>query len=93
MEGKLALGLTAMQVFTPSQGDEIAGALREIGHGVTQFTGKGKDGPVDVVYSVVKRKSAREAMDAVHTLDEDAFVTQGDVSAIQYGWMFPKRRK
>ena len=93
MEGKLALGVTAMQVFTPSHGNEIAEALREIGHGVTQFAGKGKDGPVEVVYSVVKRKSAQEAMKAVYRLDEDAFVTQGDVSAIQYGWLFPKRRK
>ena len=93
IEGKLALGVTAMQVFTPSHGDEIADALRAIGHGVTQFTGKGKDGPVDVVYSVVKRRSAQEAMTAVHTLDSDAFVTQGEVSAIQYGWMFPRRRK
>lgn len=93
MEGKLALGLTAMQVFTPSQGHEIAAALRDVGHGVTQFMGKGKDGPVEVVYSVVERKNAQEAMKTVYALDEDAFVTQGEVSAIRYGWMFPKRRK
>jgi len=93
LEGKLALGLAAMQVFTPSHGREVAETLREIGHGVTQFTGKGKNGPVDVVYSVVKRRSAREAMSAVRELDEDAFITLGEISAIQYGWMFPKRRK
>lgn len=93
LEGKMALGLSAMQVFSPSHGSEVAAALREIGHGVTQFQGRGRDGPVDVVYSVVKRKNAREAMEAVHGLDEDAFVTLGDISAIQYGWMFPRRRK
>jgi uncharacterized protein YebE (UPF0316 family) len=93
LEGKLALGLAAMQVFTPSHGSEVARALRGIGHGVTEFSGKGKDGMVEVVYSVVKRKDARRAMEAVHGLDEDAFVTVGEISAIHYGWMFPKRRK
>ncbi|MFO8174677.1 MAG: DUF2179 domain-containing protein [Gemmatimonadota bacterium] len=93
LEGKMALGLAALQVFTPSHGSEVAETLREIGHGVTQFTGKGKNGPVEVVYSVVKRKDAREAMSVVHALDKDAFITVGDVSAIQHGWMFPKRRK
>jgi uncharacterized protein YebE (UPF0316 family) len=93
IEGKLALGLAAMQVFTPSHGAQVAGALREIGHGVTEFQGQGRDGGVEVVYSVVKRKDARKAMETVHALDEDAFVTLGEISAIQYGWMFPKRRK
>lgn len=93
IEEKLALGLSAMQVFTPSHGPEIAEALRGIGHGVTQFSGKGKDGAVEVIYSVVKRKDSREAMALVHAMDEDAFVTLGEVSAIQHGWMFPKRRK
>jgi uncharacterized protein YebE (UPF0316 family) len=82
-----------MQVFTPSHGTEVAQALRRIGHGVTEFTGKGRDGSVEVVYSVVKRKDARRAMETIHRLDEDAFVTLGEISAIHYGWMFPKRRK
>lgn len=93
LEGKLALGLASLQVFTPSHGAEIANRLREIGHGVTEFTGRGKDGAVGIVFSVVKRKDAREAMAVVHSLDEDAFVTLGEVSAIHYGWMFPRRRK
>lgn len=93
MEGKLALGLAAMQVFTPSHGSEVARTLRGIGHGVTEFTGRGRDGPVGVVYSVVKRKDTQRAMEAIHQVDEDAFVTTGEISAIHYGWMFPKRRK
>jgi uncharacterized protein YebE (UPF0316 family) len=93
LEGRMALGIAALQVFTPSHGAEIAEALREIGHGVTQFQGKGKEGSVEVVYSVVKRKEAKEAMAAVHALDDDAFVTLGEVTGIHYGWMFPKRRK
>ena len=93
LEEQLALGMASLQVFTPTHGPEIANRLREIGHGVTSFTGRGRDGAVEVIYSVVKRKDAREAMAAIHSLDGDAFVTLGEVSAIHYGWLFPKRRK
>jgi len=92
LEDRLALGLTSLQVFTPSHGHPIAEVLREIGHGVTQFTGRGKAGRVEVIYSVVRRKDARRAMSIVEEMDEDAFVTVGEVSAIHRGWMFPKRR-
>ena len=93
LEERLSLGLVAMQVFTPLPGTEVAETLRGIGHGVTQFTGRGKDGPVEMIYSVVKRKDAREAVSVIHRLDEDAFVSLGEVSSIHYGWLFPKRRK
>lgn len=93
LEGRLALGLASLQVFTPSHGKEIADSLRDIGLGVTSFQGRGKDGAVEVVQSVVKRKDVRLAMSTVHGLDHDAFVTVSEISAIHYGWMFPKRRK
>ncbi len=93
LEGKMALGLAALQAFTPSHGKEVAEALREIGHGVTEFTGRGRGGRVSVIYSVVQRRNVPQAMAAVHALDEDAFLTVGEISGIHYGWMFPKRRK
>jgi len=93
LEGRLALGMASLQVFTPSHGEEIAEGLRGIGLGVTTFPGRGKDGAVEVIQTVVKRKDVGRAMSKVHTLDDDAFVTVSEVSAIHYGWMFPKRRK
>jgi uncharacterized protein YebE (UPF0316 family) len=93
LEGRLALGMASVQVFTPSHGPEVAEALRGLGLGVTSFPGRGKDGSVEMVQTVVKRKDVGRAMSTVHGLDHDAFVTVSEVSAIHHGWMFPKRRK
>ncbi len=93
LEGRIALGMASLQVFTPSHGPQIAETLRELGLGVTAFTGKGKEGAVEVIHTVVKRRDVSRAMRAVYALDSDAFVTVSEVSAIHYGWMFPKRRK
>ena len=89
----LALGMSSVQVFTPSHGSQVAEALRGLGLGVTSFLGRGKDGSVDMVQTVMKRKDVGRAMSTVHSLDQDAFVTVSEVSAIHYGWMFPRRRK
>lgn len=93
LESRLALGMASVQVFSPTHGSEVAKTLREMGLGATTFTGEGRNGRIEVVYSVVKRRDVRGAMAAVHRLDPNAFVTVSEVSAIQYGWLFPKRRK
>ncbi len=93
LEARLALGMASLQVFTPTHGPAISEALREVGLGVTAFSGRGKDGPVEVIQTVVKRKDVGHAMSTIHGLDHDAFVTVSEISAIRYGWMFPKRRK
>lgn len=93
LESRLALGMASVQVFSPTHGSQVAKLLREMGLGATTFTGQGMNGHLEVVHSVVKRRDIRTAMAAVHRLDPDAFVTVSEVSAIQYGWLFPKRQK
>lgn len=93
LEDRLALGLASVQVFAASQGSELADALRIFGHGVTEFTGRGKDGEVSMVYSVVKRRELPRAMQLIDDLAPGSFVSVEEPTAIQHGWMFPKRRK
>lgn len=93
LEDRLALGIASVQVFAPSHGKELAEALRVFGVGATQLTGQGKDGPVDLVYSVVKRKDMSTVMGLVEDLAPNSFVSVEAPTAIQHGWMFPKRRK
>ncbi|MFC1660391.1 DUF2179 domain-containing protein [Gemmatimonadota bacterium] len=93
MEEKLAIGLASVQVFTRSQGTDLAEALRVFGHGVTQIQGRGKDGAVDLVISVIRRKDLAAVHQLVEDLTPDAFVSVEEPTAIHHGWLFPKRRK
>lgn len=93
IESRLALGLASLQVFTPARGSQLAEALRAEGLGATVFTGQGRTGPVELIYSVVKRRSLPVAMGVVNREAPDAFVMVEQPSAIQRGWLFPARRK
>ncbi len=93
LEERLALGIASVQVFTRAQGRELADALRVLGLGVTELSGHGKDGPVELVYSVVKRKDMPTVLKMVKDLAPNAFVSVEAPTAIQHGWLFPKRRK
>lgn len=93
VEEKLALGLATMRIISAHGGVELADALREKGFGVTEFSGQGREGPVEVVYTVVKRAQVPRVMAEVMVWDAGAFVTVEEPRAIHRGWLFDKRRK
>lgn len=93
IEEKLALGMSAMRVMSAHGGVEIAEALRERGFGVTEFPAWGRDGRMEVVYAVLRRRHLPVALAQVAAWDPDAFVTVEEPRAIHRGWMFDYRRK
>ena len=93
LEGRLAFGFASVQVFAAEHGPELAHALRTFGYGVTQLQGQGREGPVEVILSVVKRKDLPQVNAMVNDLAPGSFVSVEEPTAIQHGWLFPKRRK
>jgi uncharacterized protein YebE (UPF0316 family) len=93
IEEKMALGHASLRVMSAHGGVEIAEALRERGFGVTEFPAQGKDGRMEVVYAVLRRRDLPAALAQVSAWDPAAFVTVEEPRAIHRGWMFDKRRK
>ena len=93
VEEKLALGLATVRIISSHGGVELADALREKGFGVTEFSGQGREGPVEVVYTVARRAQVREIFRVVDVWDPDAFVTVEEPRAIHRGWMFDRKKK
>jgi uncharacterized protein YebE (UPF0316 family) len=57
----MRLGLVTVRVFAPlDRGHEVADRLRAAGQGATMFPGEGRDGPVAMVLSVMRRREADE---------------------------------
>jgi len=57
----LRLGMVTVRVFAPlARGGEVAERLRAAGQGATVFPGEGRDGPVAMVLSVMRRREADE---------------------------------
>jgi len=93
LEGKLAVGLATVRIISRYGGVELADALRDLGFGVTEFSGKGRHGTVEVVFTVVRRRQIPQVLKEVERWDPDAFISVEEPRSIRRGWMFDRRRK
>src|SRR5690625_4282094 len=87
VEGKLAFGLAIIRVISKHGGVEVAEALREKGFGVTEFAGHGRDGNVEIVDTVVKRRRIPEVLQTIDLWDPGAFVMIEEPRLIRHGWL------
>jgi uncharacterized protein YebE (UPF0316 family) len=93
IEEKMAFGLSTVRIMSQHGGVEIAEALRDQGFGVTEFAGHGRQGRVEVVYAVIRRRDLPFVFEQVGVWDPEAFVTVEEPRTIHRGWMFSRRRK
>jgi uncharacterized protein YebE (UPF0316 family) len=93
VEEKLAFGLATVRVFSRRPAGALAGLLRAQGHGATEFAAVGREGPVEVVYTVARRSQIKGILETVHGWDAGAFVTVEEPRAVHRGWLLDKRRK
>ncbi len=93
VEGKLAMGLATIRVISRAEGEEIANALRAEGFGVTEFDGYGRQGKVELLMTLVKRRQIGHVLKIAEELDDDAFISVDEPRTIRRGWMFATRRK
>ena len=73
LERKIAFGSLILRVITAARGQEMAGALREMGQAVTVFTGEGLKGTVKELYIVCRRRDLRWILPLVKEKDPEAF--------------------
>jgi uncharacterized protein YebE (UPF0316 family) len=93
LEEKLAIGLATMRIVSQRAGVQLADALRAHGFGVTEFSGQGRAGRVEVVHTVVQRRDIPRVFTEVERWDPDAFVTVEEPREIRRGWMYTTPRQ
>lgn len=93
IEEKLALGLAEVRIMSQKTGVEIAEALRDLGYGVTEILGQGREGRVEILTTIVPRRYVRQVLSEVDRWDQEAFVVVEEPRSIQRGWMLSRRRK
>lgn len=85
LEERLAIGFKQVNVVSKNKGHEIAAILRENGYGVTEMTGQGMNGTVDMVTTSVKRKQTKEVRLLIESIDPEAFITEDDFNPVNSG--------
>ena len=90
VEERLAIGFREINVISKTKSREIASALRDLGFGVTEMIGQGKDGYVGMIKTNVKRRQASEVRKVIEEIDSEAFITQDDFVPVNAGGYWRK---
>lgn len=88
LEGRFAIGVNVVRAVF--RGNEALGAtaarlLRDSGFAVTEFSGRGREGEVEILNIVAQRKLIRHVMEVIHNVDDEAFVTVSEVRSTSGG--------
>jgi uncharacterized protein YebE (UPF0316 family) len=93
IESLLALGVCSVRAFSRDTGGGLVTDLREQGFGVTEQIGSGREGPVDILHAVVRRRDVRRVLELIDRHDPDAFVTIQNDAVVHRGWLLETRRR
>jgi len=85
LEDKMAVGTRIIRVITRTNASELIRALRDAGHGVTTVDAHGSEGPVSLIFSVVKRHDVENFVRMVHEYHPRAFYSIEDVRNVREG--------
>lgn len=78
IESLFARGEQALRVFT-RHGDDVADRLRARGFVVTQFEGRGREGPISMVFLQASRRSIRGLLRLMPEIDPACFYMVDDI--------------
>ena len=90
LEEFLAIGFREVNVISQTKGHEIANALRNLGYGVTEISGQGRDGHVSIVKTNIKRKQSKAVRKIIETIDDCCFITEDDFVPVNAGGYWHK---
>lgn len=85
IENKLKIGTLIYRVITQKDPRELIETLREQGFGVTQVAGEGKDGEVNIIFTIVKRKQWQLVQELIESYVPKAFYSVEEVKHVSNG--------
>jgi uncharacterized protein YebE (UPF0316 family) len=91
LEEKMALGSLVVRVITRRDASVLIDALRQAEYGVTSIDAQGATGPVQIVFTVVKRRELDKVVALIKRFDAKAFYSVDDLHSCAAG-VFPLAR-
>ncbi len=85
IEKKLAIGNLVVHITTNKDASRLIESLKAAAYGVTALEGRGATGPVQVVFTVIKRKELKRIVSIIQTFDSKAFFSVNDLQSAARG--------
>lgn len=95
IDNRLAIGNLILRMILPDEGSQatgLAASLHQAGYGVTRVSGVGANGPVQLIYTVIRRKDLAQVNALIHQTHPHAFLTVEEVRSVSEG-IFPPSRQ
>jgi uncharacterized protein YebE (UPF0316 family) len=84
----LAMGSVIIRIITSRDTTELIAAMKAADYGVTRVDAQGSTGPVQMVFTIVKRKDLGKVIDIIKTFDSKVFYSVTDLHSTAEG-IFP----
>lgn len=88
VENKIAFGYQLIRIYTKKDGMELTKLLNKNGCGSTFIKGEGAVSQVDIIETVISRKSEKMVTELINSFDSNAFYLVEDIRSKQRG-IFP----
>ncbi|OGB66945.1 MAG: hypothetical protein A2Y94_02600 [Caldithrix sp. RBG_13_44_9] len=88
IENKLALGTQVLRIITNRDSADLINNLKSKGYGITLLNAEGSQGPVKIIFTIIKRKNLPEVSELIKTYNPKAFYSVEDVRLAKEG-IFP----
>jgi uncharacterized protein YebE (UPF0316 family) len=87
LDRRMAMGHLSLRVISRFKGEDIVAALHESGYGATLSHGRGREGDVAIINSVIPSKHSKKVMALVQACDPTAFMVADEARAVMQGWL------
>jgi uncharacterized protein YebE (UPF0316 family) len=83
IEERIALGNLIIRIITRREADELVSEFWKAGYGVTTLQARGETGPVQLIFTVCRRRDLKDVIALVKRFNPRAFYTIEDVRYVQ----------
>ncbi len=91
IEERMAIGTVVIRIITQMNATELIELLKNTGYGITHVDAEGAQGPVKIIFSIVKRRDINHVLDIIQLNNPQAFYTIEDVRSVREGVFQPSR--
>ena len=85
IEERMAIGTVVIRIITQKDALELIEIFKKEGYGVTHMDAQGAQGPVKIIFTIVKRKNIDHVLEIIRSNNPQAFYTVEDVRSVREG--------
>lgn len=82
IEQKLALGIVAVRIITQFDASKLINHLKEKNYGITVLDAEGANGPVSVIFTIIKRVNLKDIVSEIKKFNPNAFYSVEDIRLV-----------